>query len=88
MIRGILHEKYHSTFGFIKEDSDVQFSAGDGYSGRYSYARRRDSRGRYSMNDYSYHNEMIHELKDMMNDAPDERTRQEFKRFIDKVENM
>ena len=28
------------------------------------------------------------ELREMMRDAPDERTRQEFERFIQKIENM
>lgn len=65
----------------------------DGYS-NYSgdYSRRngnsyRDSRGRYS-NNYSYHNDMVGELRHLMNDAPDERTRQEFQSFIRKMESM
>lgn len=58
-------------------------------SGRYSSARRRDSMGRYSRRGYSMDNkEMIEELRDLMNDAPDDRTRQEFQSFIDKVERM
>lgn len=59
-------------------------------SGRYSSARRRDSMGRYSRRGgYSMDNkEMIEELRDLMNDAPDDRTRQEFQSFIDKMERM
>lgn len=59
-------------------------------SGRYSSARRRDSMGRYSRRvGYSMDNkEMIEELRDLMNDAPDDRTRQEFQSFIDKIERM
>ena len=49
--------------------------------------RRRDSMGRYS-NNYSYDDEMIAELQNLMEDAPDEKTRQEFKRFIQKIESM
>lgn len=67
----------------------------DGYSNRYSRARgrygaRRDSMGRYSRTDgYSMADEhMISELHDLMEHAPDERTRQEFKSFIGKLENM
>lgn len=54
-----------------------------------SYARgrgrsaRRDSMGRYSRAD-----DMVMELRELMEDAPDERTRQEFERFIKKVEQM
>jgi hypothetical protein len=61
---------------------------------RYMYARgrnaRRDSRGRYSsegryMMDAG---DMVDQLRDMMEDAPDERTKMEFKRFIQKMEQM
>jgi hypothetical protein len=49
---------------------------------------RRDSMGRYSRNGYSRDKEMVSELKEMMETAPDERTRQEFQRFITKIESM
>ena len=62
----------------------------DGYGG--SYARRgsarRDSMGRYSSRGYSRDDEMVAELRELMQDAPDERTKQEFKRFIEKIERM
>ena len=60
------------------------------YRGPYrgSYARR-DSRGRYSSErGYSRDNGMVEELRELMQDAPDERTRQEFQRFISKIESM
>ena len=59
-------------------------------SSRYSGARRRDSMGRYSSRrGYSMDNkEMISELRELMQDAPDDRTRQEFQSFIDKMERM
>ena len=57
----------------------------DGYG---SYARRRDSMGRYSREGYSRHGDMIADLRDLMQDAPDDRTRQEFQRFISKMESM
>lgn len=65
----------------------------DGYSGYYpmnnripyrggrSYANRRDGMGRYSRND------LVDRMREMMADAPDERTRQEMMRMIDKMEN-
>lgn len=67
------------------------------YSGRYyadgmggvSYARRRDSMGRYSRryNDgYSRHGDMAEELRALMQDAPDERTRMEIQRLVEKLE--
>jgi hypothetical protein len=45
---------------------------------------RRDSMGRYS----SDNRMMVEELRDLMNEAPDERTKTEFKRFIEKMEQM
>lgn len=54
---------------------------GDGYD----YARRharRDSMGRYS----SDNDMLIHELRNLMEDAPDEHTKAEFKKFIQKIE--
>lgn len=72
----------------------------DGHSGRYpywpgsyddgnrrSYAQRRDSRGRYSSR-YSRDGGMVDELRELMQESPDERTRQEFQRFISKIEAM
>ena len=54
-----------------------------------SYARRRDSRGRYSSRGYSMANEdMIDELHGLMEKAPDEHTKKEFKKFIEKIEMM
>lgn len=60
-----------------------------------SYARggrmnaKRDSMGRYSREDgYSRNDGMIMELRELMEDAPDEKTRMEFKRFISKMEQM
>lgn len=65
-------------------------SYGDSYGreynarGRGSNARR-DSRGRYADGGYSRGN-MVDTIRDMMDDAPDESTRKEFQRFIDKLE--
>ena len=68
---------------------------GGSYEGR-SYARgrgrnaKRDSMGRYSSEGgYSMAgDEMIDELRDLMQDAPDEQTRMEFQRFIQRIEQM
>ena len=66
---------------------------GRSYDGR-SYERgrggssRRGSMGRYS-NDYSMDTDsMVSELSEMMNEAPDERTRKEIQKLIDKIEMM
>ena len=63
-------------------------SRGGSYArGRGSYARR-DSMGRYSREGYSRDEEMIAQLKELMQDAPDEQTKQEFQKFIRKMETM
>lgn len=47
---------------------------------------RRDSMGRYSRAEGT--EMMVDELKDLMQDAPDEQTRMEFRKFIQKIEQM
>ena len=62
-----------------------------GMGGSYARGRRnarRDSMGRYS-SDGSYRysgGNMIDDLRDLMNDAPDNETRQEMQRLIQKLE--
>lgn len=60
-----------------------------------SYARgrgsnaRRDSMGRYaSENGYSRHGDMIEELYELMESAPNEQTKREFQKLISKMETM
>ncbi len=81
-----------------------EMSGGEGYSGRYygnrsyadgrtyvdghSYARRRDSMGRYSRGYSMATEDMSKELRELMKDAPDDRTRMEFQKFIDRIESM
>lgn len=47
--------------------------------------RRRDSMGRYTNRGYS-NDSMADQLREMMDDAPDDGTRKELQRFIDKIE--
>lgn len=72
-----------------------------GYGGR-SYARGRGgrggrtganqygsyARGGYPMEGYSRNDGMIAELRELMMEAPDERSKKEFQRFISKMESM
>lgn len=77
--------------GYSRADGDHMTSGR-----RYSYAgrgrgARRDSMGRYSRGGYSYddaRDDMVKELRELMNDAPDEQTKKEFQRFISKMESM
>ena len=66
-----------------------------GYDDGMAYARgrtgnvRRDSMGRYSSErGYSRDENMVMELRELMQNAPDERTRMEFQKFIQKIEQM
>ena len=81
-----MSEDGYSNRGYSRGDYR---SYGDGSYGRQSYARRRDSMGRYSSRGYSMGaDEMVTELRGMMNDAPDEMTKREFQKFINKIESM
>ena len=72
---------------------DGMMTGGEGGSyardgrGRGSNARR-DSMGRYSsrMDGYSRHGDVVESLREVMEEAPDDRTRQEIQRLIEKME--
>lgn len=70
--------------------------AQDGESGYYPHMgrsyQRRDMRGRYSRDNRGYSRDdsresMIHELREIMQDAPDEHTKKRFQSFIRELEN-
>ena len=65
-----------------------RYSYNDGYDYDMSHARRRDSMGRYTSRRSSYSDGMVEELRTLMEDAPDEATKKEFRRFISKIESM
>lgn len=77
-------------------NSNRRYSREGSYRGGMSYARgrgrnaKRDSMGRYSRDGgYSRGSEdMVMGLRELMQDAPDERTRQEFQKLIQKMEQM
>jgi hypothetical protein len=78
---------YSSDGNYVRPDGSYRREIVDS-----SYARgrgrgaRRDAMGRYSSAEST--EMMVHELRELMNDAPDERTKMEFKKFIQKVEQM
>ncbi len=84
-IKMMEEEGYSGNYPYSYADRNIPYHGGS-YAGRRN--ARRDSMGRYSGNGYSRDGGMVEELRELMQDAPDERTRQEFKRFIDKIENM
>ena len=63
------------------------YSGTDNYRRGYSTRRGRMNAKRDSMGRYSRANDMmIDELRELMDDAPDEQSRMEFERFIQKME--
>lgn len=88
---GMMYPRYYG--------DDRSYRGGRSYADERSYARgdgrgrgrnaRRDSMGRYSSAGYSMAAEdMVDELHELMEKAPDEMTKREFKKFIDKIETM
>ena len=67
----------------IIEDGEYSNYSPWAYDDR-SYARRRDSMGRYVGNGYS-RSDMTDKLRELMNDATDDRTRMELKRLIERM---
>lgn len=75
--------------GYSRDGGSYRGSYNDGsYArGRGMYAKR-DSMGRYSNMGYSRDGgSMVDELRELMQDAPDEQTRQEMQRLIQKMES-
>lgn len=56
----------------------------------HSYARHRDAMGRYTSRrgGMSYDDGAVEELRDLMDRAPDEATKREFRKLIDRLEQM
>ena len=76
-----------------EEPQGRSYRNGASYDGGRSMARgrgsnaRRDSMGRYAGDGYSRTGDMADQLREMMEDAPDERTRQEIQRLVTKLES-
>ena len=87
-------DKYEEQEGYSGDyDEGMSTRRNRTYNIRGSYARgrnaKRDSMGRYSRSSYnSYDDGMVSELKSLMEEAPDEKTRREFQNFIQKIESM
>ena len=62
------------------------------YPGGYSYARgrgsnaRRDSMGRYSRGYSRGNDEIVDQVRELMEQAPDEQTRRDFQKILDRME--
>ena len=83
----------------VYEEQEYSNYGGGSYTGTMpghglSYARgrgrsaRRDSMGRYSSDGYSRTGDITERLRELMSEAPDDRTRQEIQRLVTKMEQM
>jgi len=79
--------RYPYWMGGAYADGNGGTMGGNGRSNRSMRGGRSYRRG-YSRDGYSRDGGMVEELRELMQDAPDERTRQEFQRFIQKIESM
>ena len=83
----MMDSEYSNDDGMMHNDYSRRYSGRRYSRDNYSTARgrnaRRDSMGRYSRDDG-----MVEELRMLMQDAPDDQTRKEFQRFIQKIEQM
>ena len=84
-------DEYSNAMGSY--DMDRSYDMGRSYArGRGSNAKR-DSRGRYSSRNYSGNyamamDDMKSEIRELMNDAPNEQVKMEFQRFMNKLDQM
>lgn len=81
--KAMLGSDYSNSYDRSYENGDM----GGSHRGRGRYAKR-DSMGRYSSERGYSRDSMIDELEDLKSKAPDERTRQEFQRMINKMQSM
>ena len=85
--------QYVDTLAHAKKNlltADAMMDAEYDHSHGISYARgaKRDSMGRYSSEGYSRTGEMADRLRELVNEAPDDRTRQEIQRLADRMAQM
>lgn len=88
--RGRYSSEYSNAMGMSRDGYSMR---GDYSNERGGYSNERDgnysNRSEYSnRGGYSRNSNMIMELRELMEDAPDERTRMEFDKFIRKMESM
>ena len=69
---------------------DKIIAESEGYSREYNHhvMRGRDSMGRYTRNGYSYHGDLVDELRGLMEDATNDQIKHKIKRLISEIESM
>lgn len=78
---------YSGRMYYARDPMGRDVEPGRDSSYRSSYARRRDSMGRYSGEmGYSRHGDVADQIRELMDQAPDEQTRRELERIAQKME--
>ena len=72
--------RYYPMYRSYDDGMGGSYTDGRTYRGGRSYAQRRDGMGRYSRDG------LADKLRDLAEDAPDERTRMEIQRLVEKME--
>lgn len=84
---GYSNRMYPMTGGFYRGGNGGSYRGGSYARGRMN--ARRDSMGRYSREaGYSRDDGMVDELRDLMEDAPNDAVKRDIKKLIDKIEQM
>lgn len=87
---GEYSERYSRDDGMDGRTSRGRMYYGGGSYPRYYSYDKRDGRGRYSRDGYSYadaKSDMIAELKELAKKAPDDKTKQEIEHFANEMES-
>jgi hypothetical protein len=78
---------YSGRMSYARDPMGRDVEPGRDMSYRASYARRRDSMGRYSGEmGYSRHGDVADQIRELIDQAPDEQTRRELERIAQKME--
>ena len=85
-----------ATIAMMEDDdgySNRMYPMGGSYRNRGSYARgrsgvRRDSMGRYSGSGYSRESDLVDQLHEIMQDAPNDSIKREIQKLAEKIEQM
>lgn len=84
----MMDEDYSSYGGDNMPYRGVMYSDGRSYASGRGRNARRDAMGRYASRGYSRAGDMVDQLRTLMNDAPDDRTRQKIQNLVSEMEMM
>lgn len=84
----VYEEEEYSNYGGGSYNGTMMHGRGVSYARGRGRNARRDSMGRYSNEGYSRTGDMVERLREMMTEAPDDRTRQEIQRLVTRMETM